>query len=176
MNDLASIFAQELEAVGGVVHRVANRDEAAGIVRDLLTERGAQSVVRTPRFDLDLGDNFDALYIGGENGLDRDEQRRLVFAADAGLTTVDWAVADTGSLVLLAGAENERSVSLLPPIHIALLYEEHIRPDLGDLFELINDPPSALTLITGPSRTGDIELKLTVGVHGPGELHVVLLA
>jgi len=178
MSDRVDLFGRELKAVGGVLHRVASEDEAAATVRSILKERGVQSVVRTPNAVFDLGDELEVTIIGSPSDADeRAGQRAAVFAAGAGLTWANYGVADTGSLALLAAPDNERSVSLLPPIHIALLRAEDVVAEIGALFDEIQEqePPSALTLITGPSRTGDIELTLTIGVHGPGELHVVLL-
>jgi L-lactate dehydrogenase complex protein LldG len=90
-------------------------------------------------------------------------------------------VAETGSVVLAAGPDDPRSLSLLPPVHIAIAARAQLVADLFDLFDLFSplstpgtSPPSCLTLITGPSKTGDIELKLVTGVHGPGEIHVIL--
>jgi L-lactate dehydrogenase complex protein LldG len=70
---------------------------------------------------------------------------------------------------------------LLPPVHIALAERSQLVPDLFDLFEtdLLSRRvmmPSCVTLITGPSKTGDIELRLVTGVHGPGEIHVILVS
>lgn len=100
-------------------------------------------------------------------------------AAEAGLgiTTVDYALADSGTLCVLAGKNQPRTASLLPPIHIAILRPEQIVRGLDDLFALLptgDELSSAVTLITGPSRTADIELTLVVGVHGPQRLHVIL--
>jgi len=80
-------------------------------------------------------------------------------------------------VVLASKPDEPRSASLLPPVHIALAERSQLLPDLFDLFDLfspVSTLPSSLTLITGPSKTGDIELKLVTGVHGPGEIHVVL--
>jgi L-lactate dehydrogenase complex protein LldG len=109
------------------------------------------------------------------------ERRDDFFAAEAGISGVDYLVAETGSLVLLSRPEQPRSLSLLPPLHIAVAHHDQILPDLFDLFEpgLWAEPgglPACLSLITGPSKTGDIELRLVTGVHGPGEVHVVLIA
>ena len=100
------------------------------------------------------------------------------FAADVGISGVDYLIAETGSIVLLTKPDQPRSLSLLPPVHIAVARREQILPDLFDLF---NDPlrggaplPACVSIITGPSKTGDIELKLVTGVHGPGEVHVVI--
>ena len=95
---------------------------------------------------------------------------------DAGLTSADAAIAETGSLLLDARAERHRLLSLVPPVHIALVPASRLVGSLGDAFGAGGDGPGpAWTLITGPSRTADIELTLVVGVHGPRALHVVVL-
>lgn len=87
-----------------------------------------------------------------------------------------YGLADTGSVVLGSGPDEPRARSLLPEAHVSLLREERILPGLEELFAALGrDLPSALAIVTGPSRSADIEQTLTVGVHGPGEVHVVLL-
>ena len=95
----------------------------------------------------------------------------------AGLTGVNAGVAETGTIVLTSGAGHPSSTSLLPDIHIAVLHESDIHKNLPQVFKLqeIQDT-SSYVLISGPSRTADIEMTLTIGVHGPGELHVFCLA
>jgi L-lactate dehydrogenase complex protein LldG len=99
-------------------------------------------------------------------------------AAGLGVTAVDYALADSGTLCLLAGKDEPRTASLLPPVHVAVLRPRQIIRGLDDLFALLPADSralsSAVTLITGPSRTADIELTLVVGVHGPQQLHVIL--
>jgi L-lactate dehydrogenase complex protein LldG len=96
---------------------------------------------------------------------------------DAGVSDAAYGLADTGSVVLVASAEEPRARSLLPFVHVSLLAEDRILPGLEELFEAVgNDLPSALAIVTGPSRSADIEQKLVVGVHGPGEVHVVLVS
>jgi L-lactate dehydrogenase complex protein LldG len=86
-----------------------------------------------------------------------------------------YGLADTGSVVLAASPGEPRANSLLPAAHVSLLREDRILPGLPELFEaLAGNLPSALAIVTGPSRSGDIEQQLVVGVHGPGEVHVVL--
>jgi L-lactate dehydrogenase complex protein LldG len=95
---------------------------------------------------------------------------------DAGVSEALYGVADTGSVVLAASPEEPRGNSLLPDVHITLLREDRILPGLDELFAALGaDLPSALAIVTGPSRSADIEQKLAVGVHGPREVHVVLL-
>ena len=94
----------------------------------------------------------------------------------AGVSTALYGLADTGSVVLAASPEEPRARSLLPDVHVSLLHEDRILPGLDELFAALGaDLPSALAIVTGPSRSADIEQKLVVGVHGPGEVHVVLL-
>jgi L-lactate dehydrogenase complex protein LldG len=102
------------------------------------------------------------------------------FEADCGVTAAAFAVAETGSLALFASPERSRLTSLAPPIHIALVKEEQILPDLLDFYTELGarsqaDFPSHITLITGPSKTSDIEMTLVKGVHGPLEVHVILI-
>ncbi|HLB04312.1 MAG TPA: LUD domain-containing protein [Gaiellaceae bacterium] len=96
---------------------------------------------------------------------------------DAEVSQALYGLADTGSVVLGASPDEPRARSLLPEVHVSLLREDRILPGLAELFEAIgSNLPSALAIVTGPSRSADIEQKLTVGVHGPGEVHVVLIS
>ena len=93
----------------------------------------------------------------------------------AGVSRALYGLAETGSVVLAASPDEPRARSLLPAVHISLLSEDRILPGLAELFEEVGaDLPSALAIVTGPSRSADIEQRLVVGVHGPGEVHVVL--
>jgi L-lactate dehydrogenase complex protein LldG len=86
-----------------------------------------------------------------------------------------YGLAETGSVVLAASPQEPRARSLLPQVHVSLLAEDRILPGLEELFAaLAGALPSALAIVTGPSRSADIEQRLVVGVHGPGEVHVVL--
>jgi len=96
---------------------------------------------------------------------------------DCGITDVYAAVAETGSLVIRPDPSHGRALSLVPPIHVAIVDPALIIPDLLDLMEKISRdgvPPNA-TLITGPSKTADIEGSLVTGVHGPGFVQIFLL-
>ena len=96
---------------------------------------------------------------------------------DAGASTALYALADTGSVVLAASPDEPRAASLLPWTHVTIVHENRILPGLAELFEAVGgELPSALAIVTGPSRSADIEQKLAVGVHGPGEVHVVLVS
>jgi len=96
---------------------------------------------------------------------------------DCGITDVYCAVAETGSLVMRASREHGRAVSLVPPIHVAVLEPKNFVADLVDLMEKLTEEGvgSNTVLITGPSKTADIEMQLVTGVHGPGVVKLFLL-
>jgi len=103
----------------------------------------------------------------------RDEQA----LAQVGVTGCHGAIAETGSLALLSMPGCSRAVSLLPPLHVALVRAEDLFFEMGAFFEARSDQIAAasnLTFVTGPSRTADIELSLTIGVHGPARVVVVI--
>ncbi len=100
-----------------------------------------------------------------------------IFTFDVGITTAQAAIADTGTLVLDSVDERHRLVSLVPPVHIAIIDAARICDTLGEALTLLRHERQlsrAITFITGPSRTADIELTLTIGVHGPQELYVIV--
>jgi L-lactate dehydrogenase complex protein LldG len=94
----------------------------------------------------------------------------------AGVSHAAYGLADTGSVVLMASPQEPRARHLLPEVHVSLLPEDRILPGLDELFAAVGaNLPSALAIVAGPSRSADIEQRLVVGVHGPAEVHVVLL-
>jgi len=101
-----------------------------------------------------------------------------LFSIEVGITRAQAGIAETGTLVLDSSMEQNRLISLVPPVHIAILDASRIYATLGETLAMLqneNEPSPAITFITGPSRTADIELTLTVGVHGPKELHVIVV-
>ena len=96
--------------------------------------------------------------------------------ADVGVTGCDAAVAETGSLVLFSAPGRARNVSLLPPVHVALVEQHKLCWSMADVFTRHRaqlETSASCTVITGPSRTADIELTLTLGIHGPGRVAIV---
>jgi L-lactate dehydrogenase complex protein LldG len=111
------------------------------------------------------------------NAIRGDSPRDQQAAAGIGVTGCDAALADTGSLVLLTGAGRPRAASLLPPTHLAIVRLNDLRDGAEEYFRDRGDAIASAancTFVTGPSRTADIELTLTVGVHGPGRVIVVV--
>ena len=105
--------------------------------------------------------------------------RAACAGADVGITSAEYGLCDTGALVVLAGSQESRLASLLPVVHVTVLPADRILTGLDELFTVLPDPgavSASMVLIGGPSRTADIEQILTLGVHGPRELHLVLVA
>jgi L-lactate dehydrogenase complex protein LldG len=187
-SDPVARFCAECSGAGGFVHVVADPVAASEMVMGLLRERSVGSVLLGSGAVLDALDLPTRLRAAGVEVVavssppdDGEGRRNAFFAADAGISGVDYLVAETGSIALLARPDQPRSLSLLPPLHIAVADRGQLLHDLFDLFDAQlwaerQGLPSCLSLITGPSKTGDIELRLVTGVHGPGEVHVVLLA
>lgn len=201
---LMTQLQQELSAVGGVVVCVPSAAEATAYISRLAQEKNASLVVRWPsellqalEVDAALQTHGIVVHVADAPGQGtpeatapeavlaarRQELRELLARADVGLSGVDYAIAETGTLVLSARPGQMRGVSLLPPVHVAVARADQIVATLADYLLLLRAADadvqhhlsSCVSFITGPSRTGDIELTLTVGVHGPGEVHLVLL-
>jgi L-lactate dehydrogenase complex protein LldG len=167
--DLVERFTTQLEAVGAQWTLVRGEAEAARALRRILADAGARRVAGS---DAALVARvLPAGLMGGGEGLSREE----LFACDAGVTTAQWGIAETGTLVLESAREQHRLLSLVPPIHVALLSTRCICASLGDALARVSRDSHAITFITGPSRTSDIELTLVIGVHGPQTVHVLLL-
>jgi L-lactate utilization protein LutC len=188
--DPVARFAAELTAAGGTAYPVADRAAAVAAVLKLVGDRSARRALLGHGAFIDTLDLAGALRsanveVIAPDGLTPAGCKEPFFAADIGITGVDYLIAETGSVALLSRPGEPRSFSLLPPVHVAIAHHAQILPDLFDLFgrfaKKIGDSsgrpkmPSCLSLITGPSKTGDIELRLVTGVHGPGEIHVIVV-
>lgn len=183
-SELAEEFAQELRALSGVFLTVP-RAEAAALVVRLAQERGAGRVLAWGAEHLPAPGMLDALCAAGvavDAGEVRDGPERARRLDDLetitlGLTGVDAAIAETGTLALLAGPGRPRLAAMSVRAHLALFTPDQLYPTLAAWLSARPDlaAGSAALLITGPSRTADIEMTLTVGVHGPGELMAILV-
>jgi len=169
-------FKVRAEAVSAEVHQFARKSEALIFILEFL------------RNDAVINQPFTALWADCPflAGLDKERlsreapglsfgvTRELAATARIGISQMDWAVANTGTLVQDASAVAKRLVSTLPDIHIAIVKSSEVVADLPVLLKKA-DPNRApyISFITGPSRTADIERVLTIGVHGPARLIVV---
>lgn len=175
--ELIQRFIAEAERVRGMVHRVANDDEARQQVIALLTQRNARTVIRWDGLPVDVDRALADANIDIISGT-----MQAVAHADAGITSVACAIAATGTLVLEMGSGRPRAASLLVPVHIAIVRASQLVPRLEDYLarQRANhlqafDDSSNIVFITGASRTADIEMSVVYGVHGPLELHVVMI-
>jgi L-lactate dehydrogenase complex protein LldG len=185
-------FQLEFERVGGVLHRVATRAEVPGVVAAIARERGARELVTwtAAALGIDLAGPLGAAGLGvspapaGAGEAERVAHRAAAAAAGVGVTGTDWAIAETGSLVLVSGAGRPRTTSLLPETHVAVFGPGQLVESLeqvGVMLEALHVDGGArlsgamVNVITGPSRTADIELTLTRGVHGPREVHAIFV-
>jgi L-lactate dehydrogenase complex protein LldG len=171
---LVDLFKQRLESVG-VRCRIASSDsDIADALTRIITDLKAQRLA--------ISDDPEVKRLLYQTDLEIEElgiapNASDVFRFDVGITTAQTAIAETGTLVLDSVHERHRLVSLVPPVHIAIVSASTICETVGEALTLLrkeNEISSAVTFITGPSRTADIELTLTVGVHGPQELYVII--
>lgn len=181
-------MADEVRAVGGRPWVVSNYGDARQKLVQLFEAFTPKTALCWQHPVLDQLQLKDILAAEGIKQLGYDslvalpesEQRTQMLTADIGISSASWAVAETGSLALASLPGQERLASLLPPVHVAIIEARQILPDLFDLFDLLQAAgpdkiATNLVLITGPSKTGDLELRLTTGVHGPGEWHVIIV-
>jgi L-lactate dehydrogenase complex protein LldG len=189
-----------LTKVAGMAHRAANRQELEEILRTILSQAKAKGVVLS-RNPLLAELNVEPLLrawgksisiwpaIGAEDapvGGDAASLRVFAeasFAATVGITGVEFALAETGSLVVTSWTEGAQLASLAPPVHVALYRRSQLVASLDEVLERLRvvraseeaAPGRSVVLITGTSRTADIEQILIHGVHGPGEVHAILV-
>ena len=176
---------------GWNVHRVSGAEAAIGQVDSIVADLGATRVARSgqPVFEdvpvdaaLQLR-GIDVVPVVRGASATREELRERMRHADVGLTGTDYALAETGSLVILPRQGLSRLVSLVPPVHVALVRPEEVLESLHDLFLLRRlefkqrggEMGSYLNFITGPSRTADIEMTIVQGVHGPRAVHMIIV-
>jgi len=189
-DDLPAQFAAELAKLEGYPHRCADDTQALDAIRMILQRHQPTGVVAWDRAQIGLP-GLDGLLaeLGAQVhdcdiiGFERAARLRALEPAPVCISGADAGIAESGTIVLRSGAGRGRLASLIAPVHIAVLRCARIVRGLGAALALLQEQrgrdlftdSSNLTLISGPSRTGDIELTLTLGVHGPREIHVVLI-
>lgn len=174
-------FMAELIRIAGHVIRVHTAQEAAQTVAELCLERGWQEALAWELDEIECDGLAEALAQAGVQVIQDDAAGpRALAHIPVGLTGAEAALAESGTLVLRKRPRRSALASLLPPVHIALMPTSRIVPDIVSYFEGLDNAAatirdtSNLIFISGPSRTGDIEQVLTLGVHGPKELIVIL--
>ena len=184
---LLARFREELETLTGKVYGPLDSQAAAQQVVALVKARDVSRVLAWAPDQLGCPGLAEALAGAGlglvSGNVPNDPNHTTVLAAlaeiEVGLSGAQAALADTGSIILASGPGRPRNASLLPPLHIAVVPVAELYPTMQDWLaaggaELAKSTAN-LVVVTGSSRTSDIELQLTLGMHGPIELHVVLV-
>lgn len=185
-DELVENFARELEALSGHVHLLPGVEEIIPRVLKILRQHKANQVIAWDDISLEVPGLTEALAAAGiavvtaelpTEGTERKARLAEMDEVPVGLTGAHGGLADTGAVALISGPGRSRLASLLPPVHIVHLPKSKLYPSLP-AFLAANPTATAagsnLVLIAGPSRTGDIEMTLSMGVHGPGEVHVII--
>jgi L-lactate dehydrogenase complex protein LldG len=179
-------FRAALESLAGVVHEARSVDQVADVVAALAAKLGTRSLLAWSEEAMAVPGLTAALEARGltmvdpevpQAGASRASQLATLAALPLGVTGADAGLAITGSIVLATGPGRSRMASLLVPVHVAVLRVERLVDSIATLLATRPDLVTAgsnLVAITGPSRTADIEHTLSRGVHGPGEVHVIL--
>ncbi|HEU0123011.1 MAG TPA: lactate utilization protein [Bryobacteraceae bacterium] len=167
-------FRAALESLTGTLTVVDSPEAAARAAAALLNGRTA--VASNHPFLVSCGIPTLPRVAGGIT--DPEELRNACVNSAVGITSAYCLLADTGTIVLRATPEEPRMISLLPPVHLAVVAADRLLSNLDEMLSMTPRPfddSSAMVLITGPSRTGDIEQFLVRGVHGPAEVHTILV-
>jgi len=170
-------FKVRAEGVGAELHRFRTREEALDFISLFLQQEDTAAAPHSSAVWAagPFLNGIDTARLCEKNpGLSFDVNRQTAADAKIGISEMDWALADTGSLVANQTAVEQRLASTLPAIHIALISTDRILADKVAVFTKITPATSRyIAFITGPSRTADIERVLTIGVHGPKRLVIV---
>jgi L-lactate dehydrogenase complex protein LldG len=184
---LVERFDAELTAIAGRVHRAATARAAIDAVLAVCREQGASRVLTwapewvgvpgLPEALAAVGIDADDGWLPDGSG--REQRLAVIEPIRVGITGAFAGIAESGTVAVVSGPGRPRLASLVVPVHVAVLRADRLYPSLPAFFAAhpdLAEQGSNLVLITGPSRTADIEMTLTRGVHGPGEIHVIVLA
>ncbi len=195
-SELLDEAAVALATTGWNVHRAETMEDVGDLIARICRDIGAENALRSGHEVLDEAGIKPALDRVGvelkdmtlDEGMTDDERdkqrvahREEAFKTDVGITGGDYVIAETGTLVIHPKQGVSRLTSLAPPVHIAVMRRGQVLPSLDELFLLEHvdihsgHRHAAMNLISGPSRTGDIEATIVHGIHGPVETHIVLV-
>ncbi len=185
MDTLLDQFQRKFEALRGHVHRVASELEAAQVAAQICTESGA-GCVSTAQLPKECQQELERCCAEHDISVlappyDHATLPEALDAADVGVSTAEYGIAKTGTLIEITNDDAFRLVSSLPRTHVGIFRASTLVLDLDDSAPLLReaflatDRDVVVSFLSGPSRTGDIELKLTLGVHGPEIAHAVII-
>jgi L-lactate dehydrogenase complex protein LldG len=162
-DDTVSLFLENAAKVAAGTHRVDDKDKLKVKVAEIVAKGVSVFCPQTTELENVVAALFDKLAPD-------------YTSADASVEEVTAAIAETGSIVCSSAKGKAVQSSLLPSHHVAIVPREKLFATLDDFFaEYAASPPTNITLITGPSRTADIELNLVIGVHGPEKLDIIVV-
>jgi L-lactate dehydrogenase complex protein LldG len=171
--EIELLFA-EIGKLNGMTRRLGNQDDLRSALAELVQTEQVRKATLWATPELQAWDVAGGLKALGVEIISPQADMRAVAECDLGVTGVDAALPETGTLLLRSSPEKPRVVSLLPRVHLAIFRRSALRADLHHAFAEVKED-GYVVLVTGPSRTADIELTLTLGVHGPKSLYVWLL-
>ena len=181
-SDLIEEFSEKLRAQSGSVEIIKNKRNINKTIINIFQKTNSNSF--TGWYTEELAGLYKTLQQKGFKYI-KSTRNDLQAKCDIGITLADYAISESGTIVLYNNKIKNRNCSLIVPIHIAILQKEKIVKSIFDIIttiskdystlDSINELSNCITLITGPSRTADIELILTLGVHGPKELYVLVV-
>lgn len=183
--DFVELFSEEFTKLGGSIHPVSSEQEIGITIQRILARQGLKRLIAwpapTPAVAIDTNlfpasEGYELVYWQARG--QRDELLRTAEQSEAGLVYAEYGLAETGTVILYNQGGHGRLVSLLPNQSIIVLRASTILPRLTQALPRIGTQTAAyscINLITGPSRTSDIEMDLTIGVHGPGKIAIVLI-
>ena len=172
------LFKERAAAVQTSVTDVTGLQQAFLYAIDVTKNQGG-STIAAPALGLEARSQLAELCRQAEITLLTENLREHIGNIQTGLTLGDWGVAETATLVLDSTSEDVRIATMLSETHVAVLPRSRIKSDMteleSELSESMKSAPRYLAFISGASRTADIERVLTIGVHGPQELHLLIL-
>jgi L-lactate dehydrogenase complex protein LldG len=184
---LAAQFGGELEAVGGHFFGLVSPPEARDRLAGLISDAGIRSVALGASVACDVEmlvqpltrQNLELIRLGRVKDEARAALRERLANCDLGIIEADYAIAATGTFCIIATPERPSSLTILPPINFIVVAADRVLPTLAEVIEAVgprNFAAHRVALITGPSRTADIEKMIVIGVHGPKQLYAAVLA
>jgi len=174
--DLVSRFEKELLMLKGEFHQATSETDAQNWIRDIITKNNFQRVTAAP--DAHVRQVIASLKVNITQT--QDQYGSALKNCDLSITPCSYLIARTGSVVITTDTGYGRAFSVLPHAHLVVARKQQLLPDLADAYHQLrqehhNQWPSLISIITGPSRTADIEKILVLGAHGPKKLFVLLL-
>jgi L-lactate dehydrogenase complex protein LldG len=184
--ELASAFARELEEVGGKFLGILTPAEVTNRIVSLAGELGVKTVALGQGIASDMGAigealeraDFRIVRVLPVADTERAAMRSRVADAELGVADADFAIASTGTLAVVSNPNRPGSLTLLPTASLVIVQIDRVMANLAAVLAEMGPSGVAanrLTLITGPSRTADIEKRIVLGVHGPKSLHVIVV-